>query len=551
MQEREYVVTLYKHEDLDSFYDDIETPGGNIFIPDRAVPVKNRRPVSRNTHYRLTNEEAAQIRQDPRVKAVELSLEEAGLKIKPSWTQSSTFWNKSNSVSSLHKNWGLLRVVEGQQRPSWGFNSINNTSGEINVTASGKYVDIVIVDGHLNPDHPEFAVNTDGTGGSRVSQYNWFELNPIVIFDSPDSYVYTPYVDPTYPDNNEDGISDRTTDNDHGSHVAGITAGNTQGWARDATIYNISPYTSAPSPTPYFSDYIKVWHQNKEINPLTGNKNPTITNHSYGIYAEVDITEITSISYRGTIITGPFTSLQLLNYGIFNSGGIAYINQRNTEIEEDLIDLMAAGVIVVGSAGNVYSKIANETELVSDDYNNYFVVGSTEYYYLRGTITAVSNAICVGAIGSFIDDSKFTTSNCGPRIDVYAPGRHIMSSINSNIGIYSNDVRNTSYYITKRSGTSMASPQVAGILACLAETWPRLNQTQALTYIHDRSKLNQITAGTGGPTDYTDLQGSANRFLYFYKERPDTGQVGPKNNQGLRPATGQAWPRPKIYRYGR
>jgi hypothetical protein len=91
MQEREYVVTLYKHEDLDSFYDDIETPGGNIFIPDRAVPVKNRRPVSRNTHYRLTNEEAAQIRQDPRVKAVELSLEAAGLKIKPSCTQSRTF----------------------------------------------------------------------------------------------------------------------------------------------------------------------------------------------------------------------------------------------------------------------------------------------------------------------------------------------------------------------------------------------------------------------------------------------------------------------------
>jgi subtilisin family serine protease len=551
MQEREYVVTLHKYEDLDSFYDDMETPGGSLFIPDRAVPVKDRRPVSRNTHYRLTDEEASLVRQDSRVMAVELSLEEAGLKIQPSWTQSSTFWNKSNSVLSSHKNWGLLRSVEGQQRSSWGSNGINNTTGEINVTASGKYVDVVIVDGHMNPDHPEFAVNADGSGGSRVSQYNWFELNPTVIFNSPGTYAYGPYVDPTYPDNNGDGISDRTTDNDHGTHVAGTAVGNTQGWARDATIYNISPYSSSPTPTSYFIDYIKVWHRNKEINPLTGNKNPTITNHSYGVFAGEDITGITSLRYRGTIITGPFTSLQLSNYGIFNSGGVAYINQRNIGIEQDLIDLMAEGVIVVGAAGNLYSKIANETSSISDDYNNYFVVGSTAYFYLRGTITSISNVICVGSIGSFIDDSKFITSNCGPRIDVYAPGRHIMSSVNSNVGIYSNDVRNTAYHLTKKSGTSMASPQVAGVLACLAETWPRLNQTQAVTYIQTRSKTNQITAGTGGPTDYTDLQGSVNRFLYFYKERPDTGQVGPKVNQGLRPSTGLAWPRPKIYRYGR
>lgn len=552
MQEREYVITLHRHEDLDNFYDDMETPGGSLFIPNRGVPVENRRPVSRNTHYRLTNEEAELIRQDSRVMAVELSLDELGLKFKPSWTQSSTFWNKSNSVSSTHKNWGLLRSVEGVQRASWGSNGINNTSAEINVTASGKYVDIVIVDGHMNPDHPEFAVNVDGTGGTRVNQYNWFELTPEVIGSgTPGTYVYGSYVDPSYSDNNGDGFSDRTTDNDHGTHVAGTAAGNTQGWAHDATIYNISPYASSPSSTSYFLDYIKVWHQNKPINSVTGNKNPTITNHSYGIYSEVLITSITSVRYRGTVITGPFTSVQLSNYGIFNAGGFAAANQRNTAFEQDLIDLMAAGVIAVGSAGNIYSKIANPTDSTADDYNNYFIAGPSIYFYLRGTITAAGNMLCVGAVGSSIDDSKFASSNCGPRVDVYAPGRHIMSSVNSNIGVFSNDVRNTAYYITKKSGTSMASPQVAGVLACLAETRPRLTQSQALTYIHNRSKLNQITAGTAGPADYSDLQGSVNRFLYFYKERPDTGQVGPKINQGLRPATGLAWPRPKIYRYGR
>lgn len=97
----------------------------------------------------------------------------------------------------------------------------------------------------------------------------------------------------------------------------------------------------------------------------------------------------------------------------------------------------------------------------------------------------------------------------------------------------------------------MASPQVAGIIACLAETWPTMKQSQVLTYVQSRAKTNQITAGILGPRDYTDLQGSSNRFLYFYKERLDSGQVGPKLNLGNRPTSGQTWPRPKIYRYGR
>ena len=551
MQEREYVVTLHKHEDLDSFYDDMETPGGALFIPNRVIPVSDRRPVSRNTHYRLTDGEAALIRQDSRVMAVELSLEEIGLEIRPSWTQSSTSWNKSNSVSATYKNWGLVRSVEGLQRASWGSDGVPNASGTINVTASGKHVDIVVVDGHMNPAHPEFAVNVDGTGGTRVNQYNWFGLTTAVTGSGTNgTYVYTPYVDPSYPTLDSSGYSARTSDNDHGTHVAGIFAGNTQGWAHDANIYNISPYSTSEGATPYFLDYIKVWHQLKTINPVTGVKNPTVTNHSYGVFSTADITTIATVRYRGTVYSGPFTSGQLLGYGIYNVGGTALVSQRNTGIEQDLIDLMAAGVIVVTAAGNAYSKIAIPSGSVSDDYNNYYTVGPTTYFYMRGTITSVVGAITVGAIGSDISDAKTDSSNCGPRIDVYAPGRFIMSSVNSTLGVFANDTRNTSYYLTKKSGTSMASPQVAGVIACLAETWPRLSQPYALTYIQNQSKTNQITAGTGGPTDFTDLQGSANRFLYFYKERPAEGQVGPKVNQGLRPSTGLAWPRPKIYRYG-
>jgi hypothetical protein len=229
---REYIITLHNYEDLDSFYQDMETVGGDLYIPNRVVEVSNRRPVSRNTHYLLTELEAEQIRNDSRVMNVELSLEELNLKITPHWDQTSSFWNKSTTLNQNHKNWGLLRCIEGLQRPNWGSNGTPTVTGSIKTTSSGRNVDIVIVDGLIDPTHPEFAVNSDGSGGSRVIQYNWLQLNPQVTGLSAGTYVYTPYVDL--------GDLNLTGDNDHGCHVAGTVAGNTQGWARDANIFNIN-----------------------------------------------------------------------------------------------------------------------------------------------------------------------------------------------------------------------------------------------------------------------------------------------------------------------
>ena len=64
---KEYIVTRHNREDLEDFYNDMETPGGDLYIPDRAVDLELRRPISRNTHYMLTEEEAQTLREDPRV----------------------------------------------------------------------------------------------------------------------------------------------------------------------------------------------------------------------------------------------------------------------------------------------------------------------------------------------------------------------------------------------------------------------------------------------------------------------------------------------------
>jgi hypothetical protein len=552
MERCEYVVTLHNKDDLESFYEDMETAGGTLYIPGRAVPVKERRPLSRNTHYMLTADEAEQLKGDSRVMHINLSIDELGWKISKKWTnsQTSSFWNKSNTVAPGQRNWGLLRCINRAQIANWGTNGTTNQTATIDTTSSGKNVDVVIVDGHIDPDHPEFAVNPSGSGGSRVVQYNWFDLTPQVTGGAAGTYVYSPYVDPTYADSNEDGISDRTDDNDHGCHVAGTVAGNRQGWARDANIYNISPYSTAPTYTSNFIDYIRAWHATKEINPITGLRNPTITNHSYGISTEIDITTITEIRYNGNTYSGPFSASTLINYGVYVSGTTAYIPLRYQPLEQDLIDAMNDGIIVVGAAGNEYTKVSNFSVDLSDSYNNYVSDGGFDYYYNRGSITAAAGVICVGAIGSTVAETKIDYSNCGPRVDLYAPGRLIMSSVQSTTGVYSADNRNSSFYNTKQSGTSMASPQVAGVLACLAEQWPTMKQAQALAYLHQHCTYDQITDTGGGSADYTDIQGSTNRYLAYFKDRPDQGQVGPKINQGARPTSGQTWPRPKIYRYG-
>jgi hypothetical protein len=535
---KEYIVTAANYEILDDLCNDIESPGGSLYIPDREVEVANPRPSSRNTHYYLTDEEVRLIRQDPRVLAVEQLPEALGLEPTPLWTQTETTWNKSSTNTSSHKNWGLLRVAEGATRSNWGSNGTVSQSGTVIANLSGKNVDVVIVDGLFNPAHPEFAVNADGTGGSRVNQYNWYQHNPEVTGSSVGTYVYTPYTGTSAEGNNN-----------HGAHVAGTVAGNTQGWARAATIYNLYPYGINPSAL-FIFDYIRAFHRAKPVDPNTGLRTPTITNNSWGYRSLFLYTDITSVTFRGTTYSGPFTTSQLQNYGIItNASNQVELSARYAALDADIADAIADGIIVIGSAGNNYQK--NDI-LGGTDYNNNVFYNGGTYYYNRGVSpAAASNVICVGAASALVNDSKATFSNCGPRVDIYAPGNNIMSSFNSTASYGgTTDPRNPSFFIGKIDGTSMASPQVCGVLACILEIYPNMKQSEAVSYITSYAKTGQITATAGGVADYTDLQGSANRYLFYVNERLAQGEVYPKNNYKARPSTGSVFPRTRILRYG-
>jgi hypothetical protein len=261
---------------------------------------------------------------------------------------------------------------------------------------------------------------------------------------------------------------------------------------------------------------------------------------------------------RKTVSGTSFTTAQLNAWG-FISG--QRIPARVSMMDVDIEDAYDEGIIMVGAAGN--GRWKHEVP-GGADWNNTFEMAirypgtvASPYYYMRGTSpTALDNttdgtydlpAITVGSVDSINPDQKVLYSDCGPACTIWAPGTYIISSLPSGIS-ESRAPGGITYFLGKYSGTSMASPQVCGVLACALEIYPEMNQERAKEYITAIAKSNQLTATSGGPTDGQDLQGAPNLYLYYKPEREVDGSVYPKINYKPRPSSGAVWPRPRVKR---
>jgi hypothetical protein len=545
---QEYVVTAKTMDDATSLLDDMETPGGNLYIPQRQVEVAQRREISRNTHFLITEEEANQLRNDPRVLSVELLPSIMGMVPELHWVQTGNF-EKSATIDSQDKNWGLYRVTAGQPLSSWGTNgAFTQTTQTSSTTSSGKNVDVVIVDAHINFNHPEFAVNTDGTGGSRAIQYDWFQHSTYLGITTPSSYNYS-YIS-----------------SNHGTHVAGTMAGNTQGWARDANVYNmefnyLGEYSPSGDWSLYIFDYLRAFHALKPINTATGKRNPTVTNHSWGYSygSGITLSSVTSVTYRG--VTTAVTGNDAAKKSILEANGVpvpadSYLFRppaRYAALDADIQDAIAEGILVISSAGNSYWNCATPDIA---DWNNTLTAGFTWNHMQGSSPGAANGVICVGSIGTVTQEYKSGFSNYGKRVDIWGPGSNIVSGVfdstaAAEFGItLVDDPRDSNYKLGSISGTSMSGPQVAGYLACVAEHQPRITQAEALSHLISTAKAQVGTTG-GGAGDSTSLGDSSNnRYLFYKLVRPLSGAVSPAVRFKDRPTIGAIYPRTRIRRYG-
>ena len=90
------------------------------------------------------------------------------------------------------------------------------------------------------------------------------------------------------------------------------------------------------------------------------------------------------------------------------------------------------------------------------------------------------------------------------------------------------DSRNSSYHLASISGTSMSSPQVAGVIACLAEQEPFLTQAEALQHLKEYAVADIGTTGTENTSPYRTFgANSNNRYMTFAMKRLPTGNLSP------------------------
>lgn len=336
----------------------------------------------------------------------------------------------------------------------------------------------------------------------------------------------------------------------HGTHCGGTAIGKNFGWGTKARIFSVkvaglegSGDSGTGISISNVYDCIKQWHNNKEVDPITGLKRPTIVNASWGYSSSIGNTfnNITSIIYRGTTyndgvdVSFGNTTHMRDTYGFypyFSNGSYRY-PVRVASVDTDVEECISAGVHICIAAGNNSFKADVSGGL---DYNNYvFSSNGSNNYYHRGSSPFSDNAFMVGCMDSTPENEagnierKTSFSTTGPAVNIFAAGEFIVSACSTtNRFAAPSYFGDSNFKQTNISGTSMASPQVCGVGSLYLQASPELTPAQLLNKIQKDSKA--LLKDENNATNYgdtTDICGAENRMLFnrYNQQKPFTSNI--------------------------
>ena len=507
---KECVIVAKSETDIDSLHAELVAKG---------TPVADLVPLNELIyHYMLTDDEAAKLATDPRVECIHYKLPDDAIRlhtVAPDVTETPRAYNntagnfarRGNNPDLYNVNWGLRRAT---------LNATESTTGTTYAAdRDGTGVDIVIMDDGVQSGHPEF-------GARLQTGFDWYAGAGVAGTMPAGFYDYSIYGEA-----------------EHGTHVAGIAAGKTYGAAKGANIYSLRIFdntTSGPAKSfdPYEAfDLLRLWHLRKIAQ---GNHRPTIVNMSWGYvwyYSEnpnrTSQKVINKIVYEGTTTTYPSYTAYVPSKGMVGPEHCVIDGATETRIAQG----QAAGIIYVTAAGNYGHKIDVSG---GPDYNNYYTLpfsgaiapANTPIYYHRGgspggTVrVSAADSATVRSGSSYLEQLAYYSER-GPGCDVISPGTDITSST-SNASSFSpfsytfgTQQQSTTFKACKIAGTSMATPNVTGVIALYLQANPTATPSQVRAWVTAQAKSSQVynpTTSTNAWSNTTALLGAPNKFLY-------------------------------------
>lgn len=274
---------------------------------------------------------------------------------------------------------------------------------------------VAILDTGIDADHPFFNDNNGGGGSRILAQACFSDPNNA---DGDGQFSLCPNGGQTDTNANVDGQAqcDAAVSNcDHGTHVAGIAAGDATGQAA-APANGVAPDANILA--------IQVFTRHNNATDCNPNPAPCV------LTFQVDqVAALNQVAAWDT--TNPAWNIASANMSL---GGGNNATACDGDARKAAVDtLLTQGVATVISSGN------------------------NGFLNAVGAPGCISTAVTVGNTED--NDTIRTSSNRGPLLDLFAPGAGVDSSV------VDDDYGN-------KSGTSMSAPHVAGAFAALREAYP-------------------------------------------------------------------------------